>query len=160
MDILVEVMHSRYIRRAVAHDEVGKPLLITLFELAEDLSDRLRRRDVANDKTDAFDGRHLLEIDSNDPHVFNCTRAEEELPAEHLAPAARRRAQVNCATYAAEYVELFVDLEELEGRARAPAVLLRLAVIDVALVLGVLAHGGLAATRAHSRPDLFSWGSR
>ena len=53
---------------------------------------------------------------------------------------AGRGAQVHRASDAREDVKLLVDLQELVRRARAPALLLGLAVVDVALVLRVLPH--------------------
>lgn len=40
-----------------------------------------------------------------------------------------------------EDVELLVDLQKLEGATSSPPLLLRLAVVDVPLVFGGLAHG-------------------
>jgi len=59
--------------------------------------------------------------------------------AEDLAPAARRGAKVDRARNAVEEAKLLIDLQELEGRARTPALLACAPVVDVALVLGVLA---------------------
>jgi hypothetical protein len=85
-----------------------------------------------------------------------CMQAEGGYHHADLAPAAGRRAEVNHMAHAVEYGEGLVDLQELVGAPRPPALLLGLAVVDVPLVLrsnsansdlskdGFLARNGIA----------------
>ena len=66
------------------------------------------------------------------------SRGQVHLAAQNLRPAPGRGAQVNHVFYAGEDVEAVVDLQQLERAARAPSLLLSLAVVDVALILGAL----------------------
>ena len=50
LDVLVEIVHPRHVRRAVAHHEVGQPRVVALAKEAEHLIYRLLRRDVSGDE--------------------------------------------------------------------------------------------------------------
>ena len=58
-----------------------------------------------------------------------------------LAPAARCCAEVHDMTHAAQDVKGLVDLQQLVCAARAPPLLLRLAIVDVPFVLRMQAAG-------------------
>jgi len=83
--------------------------------------------------------RHLLQVDCDDLDLGLPSCVGGAAAREDLRPRPGRRAQVHCARDAREEVELVVELKQLERRARPPALFLGLAVVDVALVLGVLA---------------------
>ena len=55
----------------------------------------------------------------------------------HLAPAAGRCTEVHHMMHALQYGEGLINLQELEGAACSPALLLCLAVVNVSLVLSV-----------------------
>jgi hypothetical protein len=137
LDELVDVVQAGDVGRAVTHHQVG--LLAT--KMRNDLLGRLQLRYVALDLNDAVEGRHLLQVDR---HNLDATLARRavfvQLPAEDLRPGARRGTQVNYFGDVFEYVELLVDLEELESAPRSPAVLFGQSVVDVAFVFGSSAH--------------------
>ena len=119
LDVLVDVVQSRHVGGAVAHDQFGPPAA----EVPDDGLGGLEGGDVALEAVDAGEGRHGLEIDRDDLHLllllflavidtiallFGWLLLLLVIPAnvvivivmdqpvgQHLRPRARRRAQVD-----------------------------------------------------------------
>ena len=86
-------------------------------------------REIAADHHYAAQGFHFQEVQRNDLSFHAHYRCE------HLRPAAGRRAQVDHRHARAHQLVLFEDFQQLVGRARTIAVLLRATHVDVGHML-------------------------
>mmetsp|Transcript_2926 Transcript_2926/g.9123 ORF Transcript_2926/g.9123 Transcript_2926/m.9123 type:complete len:337 (-) Transcript_2926:16-1026(-) len=152
LHVLVQLVEAGDVGGAVAHDKLGFA--------AEETNDLVRRRrggDVTLEDANPRDRRHVLEIHRHDAALLlrkgrggvgvvrggglGLGEVLGQARGEHLAPRPGRGAEVHRAGDAVEDVEALVDLQELVGAAGAVPLLLRLAVVHVALVLARAAHG-------------------
>ena len=105
--------------RAAAPAAAPARVVVHEIELQElDAGDRLHRQEV--------DGDHLAPLPSTDAHPLG----------RHLGPAARRGAEVDHALAGLEQAVLVVDLDQLEGGARAVALALgggHVGIVELAL---------------------------
>lgn len=128
LDILIDVVEPSDVGSTVTDHQVCQLLL----ELLQDLQDRLPACNVSHQLHYVFYGCHFLQVNGDNASAGT---VEETLCGEaslaDLAPAARRRAQINDAFSPYEHLVELVDLDELVGGPRPEAVLLGLAVVDI-----------------------------
>lgn len=139
--VLIHVMHPCDVRRPIADDEVGELIITRIFsheigvrvtlELRYDLAGSALLCNVTFDLNHPVDGRHVLEVNSYDARTLR-----PEAPAQHLAPAPRRCAQVDHALAAVDEVKLGVNLKKFECRTRTKTFFFGFPVVYITLVFG------------------------